>query len=438
MSPRLLAITLFGLLLGSTCKKNPSGNAGTLDTRFLPDINIVFADYERADSAKTYAEFAHKLVWANRDLQSSEIYIEAASLYDLAGEEDSVVVLLHKAIDKGMANPRILSKFNGISTIPETEIWRNLQLRLDSIQDKLQHVGNFSLEMDAMNQFWDYFERAKKDTGNAKKIFKEFIFNGPPELRDFYAVRYHNTDAMFGQMINAAPEYYSYLQKQFNADSLRALKATTVAWMQQFHQLYPEAVFPKVYVVPGILNSGGTATEMGLFVGGDMYGKSKNMPAEELTDWQRNAVMEFSSLPGLTLHELMHFQQNYGDTANSDKVIYKLVEEGVCDFLVELSSGIALKNENLEYLQDTLNRQRILTDLKNELFSEDLSKWMYNGGSITDRPHDLGYTLGYLISKSYYARQKDKRRAVYDLLNTHDMESIIKGSDYAHLLDRSL
>jgi uncharacterized protein YjaZ len=102
---------------------------------------------------------------------------------------------------------------------------------------------------------------------------------------------------------------------------------------------------------------------------------------------------------------------------------------------VELASGQELKNANLVYLEKSENRQRILNDLKNDLFQNDNSKWLYNGGSIEDRPHDLGYTLGYLITKSYFENQEDKQVAVYELLNTDDFTKILKGSDYAYLLD---
>ena len=78
----------------------------------------------------------------------------------------------------------------------------------------------------------------------------------------------------------------------------------------------------------------------------------------------------------------------------------------------------------------------ILEELKNDLYSTDNSKWLYNGGSIEDRPHDLGYTMGYLISKSYYQNHPDKKEAVYQLLNTDNIESIYLGSDYAYLMEK--
>ena len=401
---------------------------------YLPDLNELFQDYDQLDSTKAYASFAEKLIDANRDLQSSEIFIEAASLHHQAGNDEKVAHLLNIAIDNGMANPKILSKFQNLSLDREKDAVKHLYRRLDSIQKKLQDVSHFSMEMESMNTFWNYFERAKKDTSNARAILKEFIFEGPMELRDFYAVRYNNIDNMYGQMINGAPNYYTYLKQQFNSDSLIALKSKTTHWMQNFKNIYPQAVFPKVYVVPGILNSGGTATEIGMFVGGDMYGRSENMPTDGLSDWQKGAIMKFADMPKLTIHELMHFQQNYGDTVNSEKVIGSIIGEGVCDFLVELCSGEILKNNNLTYLEDPVNNAKILADLKSDLFTNDVSRWLYNG-DIEDRPYDLGYTMGYLITKSYYYNQKDKKKAITELLNTNDFTSILKGSAYANLLN---
>ena len=404
----------------------------------MPDINSLYENYAQLDSTGAYNSFANTLVNANRDLNSSELYVEAASIYAQAGQSDSVAILLHRAIDNGMANPKIISKLHGLRDYPDSPSWQALQKRLDSINSELQNVSHYSMEIGSMNQFWDYFERAANDTSNAKDIFKEFIFKGPNELRDFYVVRYINLNAMYGQMINASPEYFHYLKKQFNPDSLEALKSKTTDWMRNFKSIYPKAVFPKVYIVPGILNSGGTATEMGLFIGGDMYGRSEAMPTEGLTNWQKDAIMKVSDLPALTLHELMHFQQNYQDTENKETVLAQVISEGVCDFLVELCSGEELKNSNLTYLSDQEKELKIMEDLKNDLFSEDNSKWLYNGGSITDRPHDLGYTVGYMICKSYYRNAPDKENAVFELLNTNDFLTILRGSDYSFLLQKDL
>ena len=247
----IITITLTAVIVSCNNPKKPTSKL------YLPDVDALFENYEELDSTKAYGAFAERVVEANRDLQSSQMFVEAASLYHQAGEIDEAIELLHKAIDCGMANPNIISKFDGLEQKLNTSEGKQLKKRLDSIQQKLKDVSHFSLEMESMDYFWDYFERARNDTANAKLIFKEFIFEGPRELRDFYVVRYETVDNMYGQMINAAPDYYEYLKGQFNPDSLIALKSKTTAWMRNFKTMYPEAVFPKVFVVPGILNSGG-------------------------------------------------------------------------------------------------------------------------------------------------------------------------------------
>ncbi len=432
--PCFILTLLLTLSIISACRTESTNELG-VSALHLPNMDRLFENYHLLDSTKNYEAFAEKLVAANRDLQSSEMYVEAAAMYHLAGMDEEIAPLLHQAIDRGMANPKVLGKFQDLKIDRKSKVWSNLLKRLDSIQNKVQDVSHFSMEMESMSRFWDYFERAQKDSIRAKDILKEFVFEGPRELRDFYVVRYSSLDNMYGQMINAAPDYYTYLKQQFNSDSIHALKSKTAAWMKRFKQIYPQAVFPKVYIVPGILNSGGTATEMGMFVGGDMYGKSEAMPTDGLNDWQKGAIMKFSDLPGLTIHELMHFQQSYKDTVNTQNLLRGVIEEGVCDFLLELSSEEPLKNENLSYLENQQNKEMIMSDLKDELFTGDFSKWLYNGGAIEDRPHDLGYTVGYLITKSYYNQHENKQKAVFELLNTNDFSKILKGSEYAYLLN---
>ncbi len=432
---RFLYKGLFGCLclLLFSCGEVQKENTSVASTGYLPDLNILFEDYEKMERNERYDEIAREIVEANIDLHSSELYMEAASLYQLADKLDSTVLLIHKAIDHGMANPTILKQYPGLVELNTKEM-KHLKKRLDSLEVKLHNISNFTLEMRSMDQFWPYFEEAKANPDSAKQYLKNYILLGPPEIRDYYAIRYYNLENMYGQMINGSPKFYTYLRGYLKKQSVEGLKQQTKIAMQAFKTLYPNAVFPKVYMVPGLLNSGGTASEMGLFIGGDMYGRSDKMPVMELNDWQKESIMEMNMLPQLILHELMHFQQNYGDKVNRDKVLYKIIEEGVCDFLVELSTGIPIQSAQLEYLNSPENFEIISADLQQELFSEDLSNWLYNGGSIEDRPHDLGYGLGYLISKSYYQNAVNKKKALENLLTTNDMRSILEASDYAYLL----
>ncbi|MEM1001553.1 MAG: DUF2268 domain-containing putative Zn-dependent protease, partial [Bacteroidota bacterium] len=242
-------------------------------------------------------------------------------------------------------------------------------------------------------------------------------------------------DYMKYQLVKESPKYYQYLSNQFNADSIKVMKSQIEGWMKGFKKMYPEAVFPNVYIVPGLLNSGGTLSESGLYIGGDMYGRSDDMPLDGLNDWQKKVIMKTSDMPTIIMHELMHFEQNYQDPAMKHTVKGMVMGEGVADFLAELLSGKEFKNERTEFLNDKDNWNMIVTDFKETRDTDDISLWLFNGDNVEDRPGDLGYTLGQYIAKSYYNKCSDKKQAIYNLLNTDNVDEIYKESDYAYLLD---
>lgn len=65
-----------------------------------------------------------------------------------------------------------------------------------------------------------------------------------------------------------------------------------------------------------------------------------------------------------------------------------------------------------------------------------LSKWMYNGFKIKDRPGDLGYYVGYKICRSYYDNAGDKRQAVRDILNVQDFPAFFERSRHRQKFTR--
>ena len=253
-------------------------------------------------------------------------------------------------------------------------------------------------------------------------------------MRDYYVSRYLNTDQMYNRMVRESPDYYRYLKTYLNGDTLRQAREKVARMMSRFAELYPEAVFPDVHIMPGILTSGGTSTEVGLFIGGDMFGKSEGMPTPGFNDWHKNSVNHVSGLPLMIVHELMHFQQHYRDQSHANTVLAQVISEGVCDFLAELCSGETMRNDKVTYLEQPANRDFILAEFKKEMFTEDISKWLYNG-DVKDRPVDIGYTLGYKIAKSYYERSPDKQKAIYNLLNADSFAALVREGEYGYLLN---
>ena len=321
-------------------------------TAYLPDMEGLMTQFQRLYTARQFPSLADTLQKANRDLRSPALHIYTAFAFWDAGMTDSAVHQLQLSIDRGMSDPQILEKFPKSAIRLSGPKWQPLRDRLDSIANKVRALDHFEFRTDAMDAFWPYFEKALADTSMARQALREYVLEGPPELRDYYMVRYGSIDNMYGQMVNGAPEYYKYLKGRFRSDSLEAFREQILEAMIRLREYYSDAVFPKVFVVPGILNSGGTATEMGMFLGGDMYGKSEAMPVESLSDWQQDAVMDFSDLPRLTIHELMHFQQHYQDEKNENTLLSAAIQEGVCDFLAELCLEQPLEHPNLSFMED--------------------------------------------------------------------------------------
>jgi hypothetical protein len=399
--------------------------------RYLPDLGARFAAYDSLVKADRHREAAGLLLGANRDLNASRLYLYAALHYGKANLPDSAAAALHRALDNGMADPYVLDK--GLESVKGAAGWPQLDKRLAALRQELGRPERFAIKTEPLESFWPYFDRALADTLGARDRFKEFILAGSPAVRDYYVARYLNTDHMYDRMIRQSPDYYRYLKTYLNGDTLRQAREKVARMMSRFAELYPQAVFPDVHVMPGILTSGGTSTEVGLFIGGDMFGKSAAMPTQGFSEWHKNTVSHVDGLPLLIVHELMHFQQHYRDRSHANTVLGKVIHEGVCDFLTELCAGEPMRNDRITYLEQPANRDFILAEFKKEMFTEDLSRWMYNG-SVKDRPVDIGYTLGHLIARSYYERSTDKQKAIYNLLNAESFAALVRESEYGYLL----
>ena len=94
-----------------------------------------------------------------------------------------------------------------------------------------------------------------------------------------------------------------------------------------------------------------------------------------------------------------------------------------------------LINEHLKAYARTREKE-IWYEFARDMYKPDFSKWIYNGASAKDRPADLGYYVGYRITRTYYDRAKDKRKAVRDILNIQDARAFLGASGYGISLEQ--
>jgi uncharacterized protein YjaZ len=131
-------------------------------------------------------------------------------------------------------------------------------------------------------------------------------------------------------------------------------------------------------------------------------------------------------VPAIVAHESCHYNQRNNTAPDQRHLLGKALQEGACDTIGELISGRNI-NEHLRVYGRT-HEAEIWRDFKVDMYKPDFSEWVYNATTAKGRPADLGYYVGYLITRAYYRNAKDKRRAVHDILNIRDARAFYEAS----------
>ena len=346
-----------------------------------------------------------------------------------------------------------------------------------------QQVDSTRIVTSDIPNFWRAYDLAAgKDNNEQVRIFRTiYLQPGSPGLRDWMRVRLMNRDTVKARMIAAgwtAGRLDSLRRNSLGRDSLeravapfaeqsaaeellRALRAypryyaavrpTTLSvdtssrvtqgirrGLSKLAGLYPEARFPNVYFLIGTLSTGGTTAQSGMLIGTEQSASDPTTPLDELPDWaQKNLpTHRFESLVGLVVHEAVHTQQKPAPAGQQDNLLRHALGEGIADFLAELAVGpAAVKTPRQIY--GLAHEHEVWVDFQDEMEivgDSIIRMWMYNGMVPPDKNHgavDIGYWVGYRIAGAYYARAKDKRAAVRELLELRDAEAILRASGYA-------
>lgn len=303
-----------------------------------------------------------------------------------------------------------------ISAVSIAQTDRQLNHDPETVKFVTSDIGNF----------WQAYDLAAKETDKAKRvaIFQTgYLDKGSPGLKDFLRLRIKSAENLVNT-IDRMPKYYASIRPQ-SLQVQRMEKRMREAF-RKFKSIYPEAVFPDVYFLIGVTSSGGTTGPSGLLIGSEMYGKTEKSPMDELSPWLRVVLSTVDNVPAIVAHESCHYNQNYNSAPDQRHLLGKALQEGSCDTIGELISGRTI-NEHLKVYGRTHDAE-IWRDFEADMYKPDYSKWMYNAATIKDKPGDLGYYVGYLITRAYYQKAKDKRQAVHDILNIQDGRAFFEAS----------
>ena len=277
-----------------------------------------------------------------------------------------------------------------------------------------------------IGNFWQAYDLAASEADKEKRvaIFQtEYLDKGSAGLKDFLRLRIKSAESLVNT-IDRMPKYYASIRPQ--TLQVQRMENKMRAAFKKFKSIYPQAVFPDVYFLIGVTSSGGTTGPSGLLIGTEMYGKTAKTPVDELSAWLKVVLSTVEQVPAIVAHESCHYNQRYNSAPDQRHLLGKSLQEGACDTIGELISGRNI-NEHLKVYGRT-HADEIWRDFEVDMYKPDISKWIYNAASVKDRPADLGYYMGYLITQAYYNQAKDKKQAVYDILNIQDARKFYDAS----------
>ena len=270
-----------------------------------------------------------------------------------------------------------------------------------------------------IDRFWEAFDRAAPQF-TAEPFGTLYLGRATPGLKDFVTLRIGSAEEL-AQTVRSHSRYYASIRE--STRRIHEMEPAVRASFYALKYLYPDAIFPDVYFVIGRLTSGGTVSDRGLLIGAEMHGRTPQMPADELSAWLRQVLAPPEQIPHVVAHELIHFQQKYAD---SPVLLVQSIREGSADFLTELISGRHV-NRHVHEFGDPREAE-LWRQFRQKMHGQDYSGWLYS--SSEGRPNDLGYWIGYEITKSYYDRAVDKRQAIRDILEIKDFDAFLAKSGY--------
>ena len=341
------------------------------------------------------------------------------------------------------------------------------QSPIDSVQIITRDIPNF----------WHAYDQAAgKDSAERVRIFETvYLQPGSPGLRDWMRVRLMNPDTVRARLAAAGwpkarldslprdslkkvtapfyersaaeqllhalaqyPRYYAAVRATpLSVDTNLAITSGIRRGLTNLAALNPDSRFPGIYFLIGTLSTGGTVAQSGMLIGTEQSASDPTTPLDELPDWaQKNFPNHtFAQLVGLVVHEAVHTQQKPAPAGQPDNLLRHALGEGIADFVAELAVGPWLAKAPRQ-IYGRAHEHDVWVDFQDEMEivgDSIIRMWMYNGMVPPDKNHgaiDIGYWVGYRIAGAYYARAKDKRAAVRELLELRDAEATLRASGY--------
>ncbi|MFC5524142.1 DUF2268 domain-containing putative Zn-dependent protease [Rhodanobacter ginsengisoli] len=250
----------------------------------------------------------------------------------------------------------------------------------------------------------------------AQQLQHEYMDPGSEGLHRLAELR-NVTGASIAKTLAGHPALYSDAKRCMAV--LPSVRRRLDAALVKLRQLYPPAEFAPVTIAVGRGKPVGVTDASGVMIGLEALCA--------INYFEPNVEDRFVHV---LAHEYAHVQQAIKAPAFYDDpkptVLKESLIEGAAEFTGELISG-GVANTDLE-ARARGHEMAIETAFVADEDKTDLSSWLYNG-TLT-KPGDLGYWVGYRITKAYYQHARDKRQALRDILEMTDARAFLARSGW--------
>ena len=302
-----------------------------------------------------------------------------------------------------------------IKSLSKSEIAIRKQIKKELEPENAKHVTTIDID-----HFWSAFDNLKNCKTYADSvniIQRQYLDKATNGLLDFIQVRDLSADKFVDAIAKNASYYESVRNNTYQAKKAEPIVEEVFA---RFKEIYADFKPFKVCFAIGIKNTGGTVSNQFVLIGAEITTSTDKVDSAD-SDYI------IQKIKGMVAHECVHTQQKpYADSdAIQCPLLYQSIKEGSCDLIAELITG---KPRNNEYGEK--NENKLWTEFKNELCNQNIGNWLYNGNTFKDKPGDLGYFIGYEITKEYYNNAKDKKQAVVDIIGMSNPIQFLDKSKY--------
>ncbi len=304
-----------------------------------------------------------------------------------------------------------------------------------SIQLSAQKSEAVNIVTEDISNFWMAYDKIQSTQDSAlqlKYLQEYYLDKGTPGLSGIIRARRYRAEEYI-EAINQYPDFWNSVRK--NTQGISTYAQRIQDGINGFKLLYPDYTDAKVYFEIGVFRTPGTTIDGMVLIGAEMAMTHKKTDVSEFPpalDYFKNYTQlnPIDDLAFLNIHEFVHTQQN---APWAYDLLSQSLFEGSAEFIAELASGQPSIQPAIAY--GTQNDTRVKEVFVKEMFSPYYYNWIWNRPNNQFNTRDLGYYIGYAISKKYYEQSTNKKLALKTLIeldytNATSIEQFVEATGY--------